>query len=468
MSTEIIWQPQSGPQEAAILCEEDDLLFGGARGGGKTDYIIGDWLVHNEKYGGSTAGVIIRRTYPQLQEILKRSHEIYPKVGAVYKVAEKKWVFPNGGVLYLRHFEGNDAFEDMQGWNLTRLYVDEMGQFPSSEPLDKLKASLRNKEGVPVGFRATANPGGAGHHWIKSRYIDAAPAGYTLLKSGKGQYRVFIPSKVTDNKILLDNDPNYVERLKGIGSPELIRAWLDGDWSVIQGAYFPEFSYDKHVVRPEVLPKEWLRFKAMDWGSSAPFAVLWFAVSDGDYGIYPKNSLVVYREWYGGKDGKGWKLPISEVARGIKSMELRGETRYSVIDPAAFKEEGGPSIAEGLSKYGVNFRRADNARVAGWTEIRNRLVGTNDRPTLYIFDTCPNLIRTLPSMQHDDRRPEDLDTTGDDHMVDCLRYGIMSRPWISRPSSDDEKGKIKFMQNMTFSDLFPLKKKNNHPSDKRI
>lgn len=466
--TEIIWEPQSGPQEAAILCEEDDLLFGGARGGGKTDYIIGDWLVHNERWGGSTAGVIIRRTYPQLQEILKRTHEIYPKVGAVYKVAEKKWIFPNGGVLYLRHFEGNDAFEDMQGWNLTRLYVDEMGQFASAEPLDKLKASLRNKDGVPVGFRGTANPGGPGHHWIKTRYIDKAPGGYTHIKIGDGQYRIFIPSRVTDNKILLDNDPNYVERLKQIGSPELIRAWLDGDWNVIQGAYFPEFSYDKHVVRPEALPKEWLRFKAMDWGSSAPFGVLWIAVADGTHGFYPKNSLVVYREWYGGVDGKGWKLPISEVARGILDMELKGETRYGVIDPAAFKEEGGPSIAEQLAKYGAVFRRADNSRLSGWQEVRNRLVGIDGKPTLYIFDTCSNLIRTLPSMQHDTKKPEDADSSGDDHLVDTLRYACTSRPWIAKPTAEDKTKTVKFMQDMTFSQLFPLKKKSNRPSDNRI
>lgn len=467
MDNEVVWEPQGGPQEAAVQCEAYDLLFGGARGGGKTDYIVGDWAIHWNKYRELARGVVIRKTFPQLQEIMSRAQQIYPRLGAEYKAAEKKWVFPGGGELYFRHFENDSSFEDMQGWNLSRIYVDELGQFTSPTPLDKLKASLRSRGGVKVGFRGTANPGGPGHHWIKARYIDPAPSGYIHLPINGGD-RIYIPSKVTDNKILLDSDPGYVDRLKDIGSPELVRAWLDGDWSVIQGAYFPEFSYDKHVVRPEVLPKEWLRFRAMDWGSSAPFGVLWIAVADGTHGFYPKNSLVVYREWYGGVDGKGWKLPISEVARGILGMELKGETRYGVIDPAAFKEEGGPSIAEQLAKYGAVFRRADNSRLSGWQELRNRLVGVDGKPTLYIFDTCANLIRTLPAMQHDIRKPEDADSTGDDHLVDTLRYACTSRPWIQKPLSGDDKKEIKFMQNMTFSQLFPLKSKKNRPSDQRI
>lgn len=452
-----IWEPQAGPQTAAIHCDAYDLLFGGARGGGKTDYIVGDWAIHWNEYRENAHGVIIRKNYPQLQEIMKRTHQIYPKLGAEYQEAgeKKKWIFPGGGELYFRHFDNESSFENMQGWNLSRIYVDEMGQFADPLPLDKLKACLRSRAGVKVGFRGTANPGGPGHHWIKKRYIDPAPGGYTLMRVGGGS-RIFIPSKITDNKILLENDPNYVDRLKDIGSPELVRAWVEGDWNVIQGAYFPEFTFSKHIVRPHKIPNHWMKFMAMDWGSSSPFSVLWCAVSDGVDYKYPKNSIVVYREWYGGKDGVGLKMTAEEVAEGIKQRMNVGECMYGVIDPSAFKVDGGPSIAERMGNKGVYFRRADNARLAGWDQVRFRLKGEENTPLLYFFDTCTEIIRTLPSMQHDTKNIEDLDTDGDDHAVDALRYACMSRPWTIK---QEKKIEYKCWQEMSFEQLFPLTSK---------
>jgi hypothetical protein len=222
------------------------------------------------------------------------------------------------------------------------------------------------------------------------------------------------------------------------GNEQLVRAWLEGDWSVIAGAFFPEFSLAKHVVTPAALPKEWTRFRSMDWGSAKPFSVGWWAISDGALPQFPRGALVRYREWYGQKDGEpnvGLRMPANEVGEGIVSRETGDKITYSVVDPAAWISDGGPSIAERLGLPGI--RKADNSRVprglgamGGWDQLRQRLVGEDGRPMLYIFNTCTALIRTLPSLQHDPDKPEDVDTSSEDHAPDECRYACMSRPWV--------------------------------------
>jgi hypothetical protein len=274
---------------------------------------------------------------------------------------------------------------------------------------------------------------------VRARYIDPAPLGYQVITDpDTGLERVYIPARVSDNQQLLTNDPQYVARLRASGSPELVRAWLEGDWSVVTGAFFSEFNLARHVVAPHVLPKHWVRFRSMDWGSARPFCVGWYAVSDGELQQYPRGALVKYREWYGkSAPNVGLKLTAEQVADGILERE-DGEEKIdlSVLDPAAFAQDGGPSIAERMAKRGAFFQRADNSRVGargamgGWDLLRQRLVGEDDRPMLYFFSTCVDTIRTLPALQHDDKRPEDLDTDGEDHAADETRYACAARPWV--------------------------------------
>lgn len=318
----------------------------------------------------------------------------------------------------------------------TWIGFDEVGNFPDCDPVFKIFATLRSAHNVErKRIRLTANPGGPGHSWVKARYVDPAPGGLTpILDEVSGIERIFIPSKVTDNMILMQQDPGYVARLQQVGSAELVRAWLDGDWNAVQGAYFTEFGIH-HVIPPFQIPQSWLRFGCFDWGSASPYCYLWIAVSDGRF--VPKNSLVVYREDYGANpDGKGRKWTAEQVAENILHMQRRDETVYSVGDPSMFKEDGGPSIAERMAAKGLRMRPADNKRIAGWDAIRQRLRGAPDdydgqkiKPLLYMFNTCKHLIRTLPNLQHDSRHPEDLDTTAEDHAADALRYGVMSRPY---------------------------------------
>lgn len=460
----IVWQPQPGPQTHLLTCTVFEAFYGGARGGGKTDGMLGEWVAHAHRYGANASGLMIRRTRTELYDTIERSRQLYSLIGAKFNEQDKLWRFPNGARLRFAYLERDADAANYQGHNYTRLYVEEIGNFPSPAPILKLMATLRSGAGVPCRFRATGNPGGPGHHWVKARYIDPAPKGYTIIRDEVTTLpRVYIPARVTDNAALMQSDPTYVDRLRASGSPELVRAWLDGDWSVISGAFFPEFDMGQHVVKPFEIPQTWMRYRCADWGSAKPFAVYWIAVSDGMQPAFPRGALVVYREWYGMQPGQpnvGLKMTAEEVADGILERE-RGDTiSTAVLDPAAFAQDGGPSIGERMGTRGCHFAPADNKRIArggamgGWDQVRARLKGEDDKPMLYVFSTCVHLIRTLPALQHDEAKPEDVDTDAEDHGPDALRYGCMARPWIKDgPKPAKPITSHRFGAQMTFNEL---------------
>ena len=449
----IAWEAQGGPQTALISCPVFEIFFGGARGGGKTDGVLGDFLEHADAYGEHAIGLMIRRQRTELIETIERSKQIYSPLGWVFYEQEKMWRAPNGARLRFAYLERDSDAEAYQGHSYTRLYVEEIGNFPSASPILKLMATLRSGAGVPVGFRATGNPGGPGHQWVKARYLDPAPLGWRIIKDAvSGLERVYIPSRVGDNHYLGDQ---YVQQLKASGSKELVRAWLDGDWSVIEGAFFDCWNPRQHIIVPFEVPADWLRFRSMDWGSAKPFSVGWWAVASEDWNavspeaggklVIPRGAMIRYREWYGssGKPNVGLKLTAEQVAQGVVEREGKDNITFGVLDPAAFNVDGGPSIAERMAKVtngAVWFKRADNRRVGGmgalggWDQMRRRLQGDGDgRPMLYTFSTCRDFIRTLPALQHDPDRPEDVDSDGEDHAPDEARYACMARPWIEDP-----------------------------------
>jgi hypothetical protein len=469
MTQNVIWQPQDGPQTHLLTCTCFEVFFGGARGGGKTDAVLGEFISHADLYGKDAIGLMVRRTRTELVETIERSRAIYLPLGAKFNDTDKMWRFPNGARLRFAYLERDADADAYQGHSYTRLYIEECGTFPSIGPILKLMATLRSGAGVPVGIRLTGNPGGPGQQWVKARYIDPAPEGYQV---GKNSFRnpwtgeevsrdwVYIPSKLRDNKYL---GTEYIANLHMVGSPELVRAWVEGDFSAVEGAFFSNWDYTKHVVPSFPIPEDWLRFRSMDWGSAAPFSVGWWAVAGDDTVIpiagdsrlddgngrtlrVPRGCLVRYREWYGASGPqKGLKLTAEDVGHGIRQREIGDHIRYGVLDPSAFKEDGGPSIAERMQKAaGVKFRAADNKRVsrgthvgtgplAGWDQMRARLNGNADGlPMLVVFPTCKDFIRTVPVLQHDKDKPEDLDTEGEDHVADEARYACMSRPFIPK------------------------------------
>lgn len=416
--------------------------------------MLGDWITHAATYGEAANGLMVRRQRTELVDTIERSKVIYSKLGWRFKEQDKLWRSPNGARLRFAYLENDSDAEAYQGHSYSRVYPEEIGNFPRAEPVLKLMATLRSAYGVPVGLRGTGNPGGPGHQWVKNRYIDPAPGGYQPLWSEfKNPFtgavvkrdRIFIPSRLDDNPRLGDD---YVANLSMVGSPALVRAWLEGDWSVVAGAFFPEFAHIRHVVTPFEIPRHWTRIRSCDWGTAKPFCVLWWAVSDGEIPMIPKGALVAYREWYGvakTNDGNGFqpdvgcRLTAQQVAHGILQREAVGERiDTSVLDPGAFQHHDGPSIAENMARAGVAFRPADNTRVSqrgplsGWNQVRERLVGEEEGgpPMIFFFNTCTHTIRTLPAMQHDQNKPEDMDTKAEDHASDCVRYGCSSRPWM--------------------------------------
>jgi len=314
---------------------------------------------------------------------------------------------------------------------------------------------------------------------VKARYIDPAPLGMQVLRetfrnpwTGEDvdRERVFIPAKVSDNHYL---GGEYVANLQMQGSPELVRAWLEGDWTVIAGAFFPEFTMQRHVIEPFTIPGHWMKYRAMDWGSAKPFSVGWYAVSDGE--ILPRGALVKYREWYGAfAPNVGLKMTAEEVAEGIRAREREElNAGLCVLDPAAFAVDGGPSIAERMFARGVMFRRADNKRVAklgamgGWDQLRSRLKG--EKPGIYFFSTCMDTIRTLPMLQHDESNPEDVDTEGEDHAADETRYACMARPYAAdreaTSAERQQKALDELLRKPTLEELFAT---NERPRSRRI
>ena len=443
-----------------MRCPLFEVVYGGARGGGKTDAALGEFGLHAQEHKAAAKGLLVRRHRVALEPTIARARQIY--LGeATWAEAKSRFEWANGAVLYFRYLD-NDADADLyQGHDYSRVYVEELTQFPTPAPVDKLKATLRSAAGIRCGFRATCNPGGPGHNWVKARYIDAGPM--TAVEepfrnpfTGKVRTlaRMFIPARLADNPALLRNDPGYIPRLQQSGSAELVRAWLEGDWNVIQGAFFDSWS-NRNIVTPFAVPRDWTRLRAFDWGYAAPFSVGWWALVPEDRRVrpglvLPRGALVRYREWYGcnGRPGEGMRLDAETVARGILEREAGETIATAVADPSIFSEDGGPSIGERMRRAGVRFRPADNTRVgkagalSGWDQMRARIAGTEAGPMLAVFDSCRDFIRTVPVLQHDRLRPEDLDTSAEDHIADETRYACLARAMpppipATPPAADD-------------------------------
>lgn len=447
----VAWSPQPGPQTEAITADWcNELFYGGAAGGGKSDFLLGDFLQDVPTYGRHWQGVLFRRTYNELEDLLRRSREIYPISGAVWHEQAKTWTWPNGASLRMRYVERDADATRYQGHQYTWIGWDELTQWPTDYAYRFLRARLRSAHDVPTKrIRAAANPGGVGHHWVKAYFVDPAPAGFIPITDPVVKAsRMFVPARLRDNKVLLSSDPTYGDRLKGLASDAMVRAWLEGDWTVIEGAYFDCWRYDQHVVNDFSVPREWTRFRSMDWGSARPFSVGWWAIVTDDHWVkgrdvpLPRGALVRYREWYGAAGlNVGLKMTAEQVAGGIASRERDDPAlRYAVLDPACFREDGGPSIAERINKVLIRarlkpFHEADNSRVpqrgsmGGWDQLRARLVGLDSLPMIYCFASHNASIRTIPSLQHDPARMEDVDTESEDHCADEWRYACMSRPF---------------------------------------
>ena len=298
MNIQIV-KPQPGPQAAFIQCTADVVCYGGARGGGKSWAIALDFWLHAERHGEDARGLILRKTREDLKDFIDTAGHMYAG-SARYSEKGNFFKFTTGAKLYCGYLEREADAANYQGWSLTRLYFDELTQLTTLDPVLRLLATLRSAKGIRPQAKFSCNPGGPSHHEVKSKFVDLGAYNVTW-KDGLSW--VFIPARVQDNPALLQADPRYIDRLKSTGSPQRVRAWLEGDWNVVEGAFFSEFSTARHVIPPFTVPAHWTKFRSMDWGSASPFAVHWLAVVQDNFEhdgrTIPRGALVVYREWYG-------------------------------------------------------------------------------------------------------------------------------------------------------------------------
>lgn len=429
-----IWKPQPGPQEKAIRASfVDELFYGGARGGGKTDTLLGLWATHVVECGQHARGIIFRRTYPELDEIIERSRQMYNGMfpGAEYKVGSHTWHFPNGAMLRLRHIETELDADHYQGHSYSFIGWDEITSWNDLKPYHRLKACLRSAHNVPnKQIVSTGNPGGPGHNEVKAYFIDPAPEG-ELIEGKDGMTRMFIRSLITDNKILLQNDPGYINRLKNVGDENLVRAWLAGDWDAIVGAFFGNWKNEQIGVPSFEIPSHYPLFGAMDYGESAPTS---FAL----YTVDMDNSVFRIAEYYRANcTASQHATNINELIEGCPFTDGRRPTAI-YADPSIFVKRRltdvmNHSAADIFAEAGLWLTRANNDRVNGWRVINDALI--KDR--FFCFNGWnDNLMRTMPSLPRSKSNIEDLDTHAEDHAADELRYAMMH---VYKPHRTEEK-----------------------------
>ena len=447
-NTAIAWSPQPGPQTALLACPVEDVFFGGARGGGKTSGLLGDWLAHAGRYGKNTRGIFFRRTYPELEEVDRQAAALFPLTGASLNVQRRTWVWPNLATLRMRYLSRDSDADNFQGHEYSWVSFDEVTTYSTPHGIDKLRATMRSAAGIPCVIRTSGNPGGVGHNWVKGRYIDPAPPFTPFFDSEAKVWRVYIPSRLEDNIILQRNDPQYWQRVESAasGRQDLLRAWRYGDWDIVAGGMFDDlWTLSVHVLDPFSIPLSWPIYRTFDWGSSKPFSVGWWARSDGnpcaDGRLYIKGTVFRIGEWYGwnGKPNEGLRMLASEIGRGIVSMEkemgLTGRVRSGAADPSIWKAENGVCIGDDLARAGARFvegTHVNTARVHGWNKMRTYMKASLAHPMeesgLFVFSTCRQFIRTIPVLPRDLRNPDDVDSEAEDHIADEARYFLMTLP----------------------------------------
>lgn len=443
---EVIFAPNPGPQTEFLAANEREVLYGGSAGGGKSYGLLADPM----RYFGNANfnGIILRRTNDELRELIWKSQEIYPKAypGAKWQEKKSQWVFPSGGRLWMTYLERDEDVLRYQGQAFSYIAFDELTQHATPFAWNYMRSRLRTTDpGLPLFMRATTNPGGPGHAWVKRMFIDPAPAGKkfaaTDIETGEpmvypeshekaGQplfYRRFIPASLKDNPYLMA-DGQYEANLLAL--PEMQRRQLlEGDWAIADGAAFPEFRQHVHTCDPFDVPPEWRRFRSCDYGYSSYSAVHWFAI-DPSY-----ETLYVYRELYLSKHtGKDLAYAVLDAERG-ESIQ------YGVLDSSCWHNRGqiGPSIAEEMIAAGCRWRPSDRsagARVAGKNQLHQRLQVNEQTglPGIVFFNTCRQIIADLPVIPSDPKGSDDIDPRyRSDHAYDSIRYGVMSRPRAASP-----------------------------------
>ncbi len=406
-----------------------ETLYGGAAGGGKSFSMLWDAYTESIRYPGIHS-ILFRRTFPQLEKsLITLSRTLFDTTMGRYYTKDRTWkIFTSGKPSYIHfgHCKNENDVYDYHSAQYDRMYFDELTHWTEFQYTYLLTRLRPNIPGVKPFAKASANPGGIGHGWVRRRWkLYDKGIEYQIYKPDREgdeivapPSRCFVPAKVTDNYFILENDPAYIERLKA--SPYR-KQLLDGDWSVFSGQAFTEFKTGVHTCKAFTIPKEWERWISIDYGYSRPFAAYWHSRNPENGRIY------TYRELYGAQ--------IKEVdqARRVMAMSVHPDGTpekilATIADPSVFGPRGGGStIAEVWQQNGLYCERGTRERKSGKARVHSYLTMAQDgQPWWIIFqDRCPNLVRTLPELVLDEQDPEDVDTSQEDHAYDSCRYFLM-------------------------------------------
>ena len=424
--------PEPNEKQKLFLADQHrHVAYGGARGGGKSWAVRVKATLLCMRWAGIKI-LIVRKTYRELtNNHIVPLQQMLPPEAARYNKTEKVFTFCNGSTIWFGYCNNDADLDQYQGAEYDVIFFDEATQLQESW-LKKINLAVRQPNGLPKRTYYTCNPGGVSHNYIKRLFIEKRyeeaeiPENYS-----------FTQALVTDNKVLMEMSPEYKAELEAL-PPKLREAWLYGSWDIFEGQFFEDFMdmsdhyADRqwtHVIDPFPIDPSWKIYRSFDWGYNKPFSCGWWAVDhDG----------VVYRilELYGctktPNEGVKWTPPqvFAEIHRIETEHEwLAGKKIIGVADPAIWDAETGESIADVAAKHQVFFTPGDHKRIPGWMQMHYRFAfDENGFPMMYVFSNCKAFIRTIPLLQYDEHKPEDLDTEGEDHVADEVRYFCMSRP----------------------------------------
>lgn len=451
-------------QGEAFTSAATEILYGGAAGGGKSHLMRVAAIAWCIAISGLQV-YLFRRTHPDLWKNHMEGPAGFPAMLADWVNSGLVKInhglgqirFSNGSKIHLCHCQYPKDVYNYQGAEIHVLMIDELTHWESGMyrflrgrcRLGGLKVPAEMQGRFPRVI-AGANPGGVGHNWVKAEFIDGAPPMEIRQMPSEegGLLRQYIPAKLSDNPTQTQNDPDYASRLAGLGNAALVRAMLDGDWNIVAGGMFDDlWSESAHVLKPFSIPPSWRIDRSFDWGSSKPFSVGWWAESDGTEAVmadgsrrvFPRGTLFRIAEWYGwnGKPNEGIKMSDSGIATGIVKQQaelgIASRVRPGPADSSIFDETNGDSPAKIQERHHVKWERADKSpgsRKRGWQLIRGRLEASHaprmEEPGLFVFDTCRQFIRTVPTLPRSERDPDDVDTTAEDHVADESRYRVLA------------------------------------------
>ncbi|MBQ3080136.1 MAG: phage terminase large subunit [Clostridia bacterium] len=449
MAANVIWEPQE-KQAQFLKRREYECLYGGAAGGGKSEasVMLPMYWVHIPHF----RALILRKTYPQLTELIDKSRMYYPRLfpEAKYNSTMHRWMFPSGATVAFGSMHNASDVESYRGRQFDLIIFDELTHFTWAEYSFMFSRNRPSGPGTFVGIRATTNPGGIGHGWVKERFITCAPPMTPVreefsIRTPEGREekrtrsRIFIPATVFDNNKLLENDRDYLANLSMLPSAQK-NAQLYGSWDSFDGQVFSEWVNDPnhyedrvytHVIAPFRIPKSWRIWRGFDFGYARPYSVGWYAADED-------GRLFRIAELYGtnGVPNEGTRESPDRIAANIALIEreneyLRGREITGVADPSIFDESRGESVAVMMARHPnyIYFHPGDNTRLPGKMQYHYRFKFREDgRPMLQVFSTCRHFIRTIPALTYDTKMVEDINSAQEDHIYDECRYVLMENP----------------------------------------